>query len=888
MAVYNVPDNTYQSLIGAVNSAANGDTVRLTQDITDFTGYTGPYALTKTDLTLDGDYHNIGIYIPDTSFDSVDDIYENAIPGPLFGDINGANVVQGLTVRNLNVYFGPPPETPPEFVDGRTLHTYQPQDTSTGGFEGTRVYYGGLVTSGSDCSFINVNADGHLNLVYEYPAIMLSPGKEIHVGGIAGRLTGACEFINCVVGQRGIGLISLIKGVNDALNFAVTTSLGGMLGQFDGASLLMRDCRVETSMNKGYNSDDPDLSGYAYVGGMAGSVIGGECLIEDCKNYAYIVAQYRVVGGIAGYAKNTVIRSCDVDGYLDQGQTFSAVVEVGGKETLPINDYGGEFWVCEGGIAGWIVDSQTYRCHVGSCIVGSTTIEFVSTDETANAVGGIVGLAESTASGMYGTSVIYCSYDSTFMLSSTWSYVGGIVGRANGIAGYPVTIRRNIFRGTCTTNDNSGSSFGGIVGGARSCFDISYNRVCRPRGNSSKSLSVVYSDKIGGTLGEVIAQGNSEDGAMSITNNAVGAASLEASEATSYEPRRSHRVVGFIPPEAELHAAGGRLLLSNNYAHNLTQFRANDSLYDDGSPYYEYDYDHYSGDQGVDYGEASISDPDTCQNSTCIDPADDPAYGPNRSNGGNIPDECAPSGEETYPGESNVCWNCVIASLCGGTGDLPNAAPPPVKNTGFPCSCAEEVMDVVQGVIDSMASLQDAVNCYVNPGSCGPTGATGPTGASQFDCSLPYQLDPNDPAAWNADIAPLISRATGINDSIQRGICCVMNYVDCCSAAVKAGAFTRDVCLSARGVEDSTPKPGTTYTITLDGSNPPETYTQTADADGILVFTGLKPGTYHMESGSPGYPDFFVYDLVIQPMGSVSLLQTQEAPPFRAGCMGSY
>ncbi|MDR1599219.1 MAG: hypothetical protein LBS11_05025 [Oscillospiraceae bacterium] len=884
MAELPVLDNTYITLRNALTTAGDGDTVRLTQDITDFTGY-GPIQLTATGVTLEGDDHNIGIY-------DLNSGVEISLPGPLLGAINGATPVQGLTVRDLNVYFGLP-QSIVYSADGLAARAYPNTDVTQGGYEAPLVCYGALATNGVGCSFHNVKVDGHLNLFYEQGDIIAAPGKEIYAGAIVGYLTGDCEFTNCHVGRRDISLYVAIDGVTDPTNLDVFTAVGGLLGQYEGTSLLMRGCSIETGAEK--NESDMDLLGYERVGGIVGCAYGmggSGCLIEDCLDAAYVSAVWRVVGGIAGCAVDTIIAECRVDRIFDYGGGASAtsIVGIGVNGSHSILEYGDTgYWVCQGGVVGSARDSQVVRCRVGNCVLGRPFDVNGDVETPAYGQGGIVGSLESTAGGLYDASALNCVFDATMYLSEYWSYIGGIAGWAGGVKGSPAVIAYNISRAYISSTEYRGSSFGGIVGGAEGSFHVDYNRVCRPDDGGGSSYSVTFGDKIGGVVGEVRVRGDGTDGAMTISNNSIYIGAIISKE---QDPdvgdellKRAHRIVGYIPPEVELYADGASLLLRNNYSDSRTAIRADNTRYDDGSVYYEYELDRYTGDQGRMYGDyngnnVAIADIEDCYTGQCVDPQDDPAYGANRANGENIPRLC--QSEE----KREDCDSCAAASLCGGSGQPPGTEPLAAVSAsaaGFPCSCSDGMMNVVQGVIDSMAAMQDALNCYLNPGACGATGATFGRG---FDCQLDYPLDSGDPVAWNEAIAPNLTRASSIGDSIQRGVCCVMNYVECCACATPIDPNKgRDVCLSAHSREGSDPRPGVSYTLTLAGSDPPVAYTRTAGEDGGMVFQDLPPGTYHVTNGGVGYPDFHTYDLVVLPSGSVSLIQTSpEDLPFRVFC----
>ncbi|MDR1262411.1 MAG: prealbumin-like fold domain-containing protein [Oscillospiraceae bacterium] len=524
------------------------------------------------------------------------------------------------------------------------------------------------------------------------------------------------------------------------------------------------------------------------------------------------------------------------------------------------------FWACAGGVVGSATDSIVFNCYCGYCI---QTDNRISDEGYGNFYlapkggGGIVGCAESTEDGIYNASIISCTSNAGVSMSDRCRYLGGVAGWIGGVAGKPAIVSRCLMRGSM---HYAGEAVGlsGIVGGAASCFTIEYNRVCRPAERYENEESLIGSVNVGLAVGEVLAGGSGSDGAMYIIDNAVSADSVNAEGNPADEDGLDgvqphvHRIVGYIPPKSVMDDGGGTLLLKNNYSSFTLVLEGSNT------DVKEYELNGYTNDSGIEYSENQIATSaeyaSVSLEGNHLDPVADPAYGANRANGVNMP--LAYMNDVT----ATDCQNIASLSLCGGVGALEpllqvKRSGSGVRSSGKGSSaCADDVKDTMRGIIDSIADMEDAVNGFIGPMIPGWTNTTG-------------VIEPiDDILAYNQLIGDDLKFAGNVNSSLQKGICCAINYIKCCECC--GAEQPPSVCLVSYSKTTGDSLQGFTYTLTKEGADPPVSVTLTSGSDGTMQFDDLQPGVYHIASAGEGYPDFHTYDLTIAPNGSASLVQT--------------
>ncbi|MDR2657323.1 MAG: prealbumin-like fold domain-containing protein [Oscillospiraceae bacterium] len=864
MAIIDVQGGEYQDFISALDQAVDGDTVRLTRNIPE---YEEPYILSQSNLTLDGN----GCIIGGGGGGGGNRVRY------IFSGMDGSNLVRGLTVKDLTVYF--------EQERGR-------DSADDAAFEGPKTYWGAIVPFGEDCSFINVNVFGNFTVSYLVTSDYLTD-KDIVVGGIAGSLTGSCLFDRC----RFIGDESYTPNIQvrirevevdwemDAptpskspVSTAFTTAVGGLLGRYTGPSLTMRYCS-DVTLNA--QANDSEITGFMNVGGIVGEVIGTGapgCLLDHCVSGAGVLASFRAVGGIAGRVVNTILKDCRVDCNKEENECgreiglyayelYVVPPPVIDPEYSVFNRPA--YWACVGGVVGSVTDSIVFNCSCGYCIHNERMLKDRDGNfyMAAKGCGGIVGCAESTGGGIYNASIVFCTSHAGVLAEELWHYIGGIAGWIGGVAGKPAIVSRCLMRGNLYSLAYMATGVSGIVGGAASCFTIEYNRVCRPgevEEESSGSLNGITN--IGLALGELLAgasgSGSGSDGMMYIIDNAVSTGSITVygkpeDDLDGAQPH-AHRIVGYIPPKSVMDAGGGTLLLKNNYAGFTISLSGNNT------DIKEYELNGYTNDSGIEYDENEIATSaeyiSVNPRGDRLDPLTDPAYGVNRANGGNMP--LAYMNDKT----KIDCQNVASLSLCGDVGAVEPLLR--VKRAGGSArssrkgssACADDVKDTMRGVIDSIADMENAVNGFIGPLMPGWTNAAGFTGPI------------DDILAYNRLIGDDLEFAGNVNSSLQNSICCAISYIKCCECGGEERP--KSVCLVSYSKATGDSLQGFTYTLTKEGADPPVSVTLTSGSDGTMQFDDLQPGIYHIASAGEGYPDFHTYDLTIEPNGSASLVQT--------------
>jgi hypothetical protein len=116
----------------------------------------------------------------------------------------------------------------------------------------------------------------------------------------------------------------------------------------------------------------------------------------------------------------------------------------------------------------------------------------------------------------------------------------------------------------------------------------------------------------------------------------------------------------------------------------------------------------------------------------------------------------------------------------------------------------------------------------------------------------------------NNSVKGSMDTVASANKSIQRGVCCMMNYLQCCNGCAAQPNTTEtdkpacDICMTASASENTSPPLDARITLRqIGGAN--QTHTAKADKTGKLHFTNLRPGQYEVDihpSDQCGYAGF--------------------------------
>ena len=201
------------------------------------------------------------------------------------------------------------------------------------------------------------------------------------------------------------------------------------------------------------------ITGNNYVGGIVGTIDGGNAYFYNINNKANINNGFVGVGGIVGYTQSNarvVIKECNNYGELD-GSTNGGTghggligyVYTGFAIIKNSNNYGDVLSTQEtGGIIGYT--------HGGATILIEDTCNKGNVESSYSQMGGIIG-ADFTS-----TYIRRCHNEGTITCTGSGTYVGGIIGRFSA-SGAVITDTYN--KGTINTlNSEGGAGVGGIIG----------------------------------------------------------------------------------------------------------------------------------------------------------------------------------------------------------------------------------------------------------------------------------------------------------------------------------------------------------------------------------------------------------------------------------------
>ncbi|ATW23437.1 GLUG motif-containing protein [Candidatus Formimonas warabiya] len=352
-------------------------------------------------------------------------------------------------------------------------------------------------------------------------------GSMIRNVSISGRISGKSQT-GCVAGYTNGGIS------NCTTNCAVISSgggknyTGGVTGEAGAGSKII-DCTVSRA-----------VSGYTYVGGVAGKTEGE---ITRCSVNGTVTGSYDYVGGIAGYAgTGSKIIDCTVSEDISGNNMYVGGVagktegEISGCSvsatiTAPNNSY-------IGGIAG-------YAAGIGSKITDCTVSVIVNEANGGGYVGGVAGRTDGEIRGCTasvtvtgpnsyiggiagyaygaGSKISECTVSGTVTAASGFGYVGGVVGKTDGV----ITECTS----DCTVTGLGQHNVGGVAGYAGTESVIS---------NCSSAGDVSGIAEIGGVVGytdgvvTICINTGTVNGSNGHTGGVVGAAGGNSTVSNSF------------------------------------------------------------------------------------------------------------------------------------------------------------------------------------------------------------------------------------------------------------------------------------------------------------------------------------------------------------------
>lgn len=317
---------------------------------------------------------------------------------------------------------------------------------------------------------------------------------KINVGGIFGAFEVNSLTESLIVTIKANSNNAPVSGINNASS----ANIGGIAGTVKGDE----QGKIKVLVKLAENTNSGDISGLTscnYVGGIVGYA---ELVSEiiSCTNMGDVEGAC-YVGGFAGYAKDTAMRS------LTNSNAISGKAYVGG-----ISGYCGSVDSCIN--EGIITITENYTdissedadpiSYVGgiagyaNSAVSCTNSASIDATAGGKYAGGIVGYLEATST----ANAIATENENTGNVSGT-SYIGGIFGYITGAGASGseiIVIEDNTNRGSISA---TGNNVGGIVGAAKGSETVTLKIInCYDHG------TVVGADYVGGIAG------NCEDGVV--------------------------------------------------------------------------------------------------------------------------------------------------------------------------------------------------------------------------------------------------------------------------------------------------------------------------------------------------------------------------------------
>ncbi len=247
-------------------------------------------------------------------------------------------------------------------------------------------------------------------------------GRVVNVTLDSSTITGQ-EDVGGIVGLMGTGTVKDIT-ITDTDVTARITVVGGAIGETNAnTNPVIRDIEVHGHVVAKYANSHPILQ-YAYAGGVIGRTRGStEVDLINLRSYADVTSHYHKAGGIISWlGSESTLR----DSYAKDG----TVELLGGT------------WA-GGAVAGQSPDAVIENTYSDNTVISQ-----------GDYVGGLVGVARGT---------IRDSYSRSDVQASGQQHVGGLVGRAEDMSGYPTgEIVRSYSTGQVTGNSNVGGLVGSV------------------------------------------------------------------------------------------------------------------------------------------------------------------------------------------------------------------------------------------------------------------------------------------------------------------------------------------------------------------------------------------------------------------------------------------
>ncbi len=314
-----------------------------------------------------------------------------------------------------------------------------------------------------------------------------------NVGGFVGNSSGTLIMADDIANDAPTGAYW-----GPQLNFVTVSgkdSVGGIIGQFNGTSLIVDSARVQ--------HDSSVTASGTGVGGYIGTVSAGEATIENTTGSTNVMNQVAAVYGVN-----------DVGGFI--GSVSSATVIVSstvatapvrndGTITATNNNAGGIIgYVAKGGTTNLTTvtnnGSVTGTQYVGGLVGYATGTLNITTGTnnatvkatTGGAAGGIVGVANALTSEIKSS-----SNNSAGVITATTNCAGGIVGQITGASNVTINACSNAGKVTATAN-----YAGGLVGHEAQASTLTI------KGGSTNSATITAGSKAGQSVGLSVWDGN--------------------------------------------------------------------------------------------------------------------------------------------------------------------------------------------------------------------------------------------------------------------------------------------------------------------------------------------------------------------------------------------
>ena len=395
----------------------------------------------------------------------------------LFGYVNGGtikNVILDSTcsvTSNYVYYVGG--------IVGRAYNATIKDVTNNATVQGRYCFVGGIVGYAYGNSSLIQNATnsgnvsgksfvggivGYSSTTVKYATNGGNVSGTSYVGGIIGYSSatvkdttngGNVSGTSYVGGIIGYSSATVKDATNNGGNVSGTSYVGGIVGYNNNTNILTE--------NASSNSNSGKISGKSYVGGIVGYAYGSSSLIQNATNDGEVTGTGESIGGIVGYASSATIKDVTNDGNVSGTNYVGGIVGYVNKTeysvSLPVSSLNTEKY-------GILIEDVTNN----GIVTG-----------TGDNIGGIVGYYSGTMLNAINKGSV-----------NGKSYVGGIVGSANG--GEIVNATNRVESSVTAT----GNGIGGIVG-----YVSSGNTVTIVNAGNCATVGRTGSNNVGGIIGTV-------------------------------------------------------------------------------------------------------------------------------------------------------------------------------------------------------------------------------------------------------------------------------------------------------------------------------------------------------------------------------------------------